>query len=247
MTLWDFDGETYETERDGERLAGQLGRVRDALLDREWHTLAEPRGALPRIGGRRLGAHPRPSEAALRRLADRARIRRPWPLALPSGRATRRGDPMTETEATTDPQTLALLRNDVRGLTKAQIGDLVATLTERAGIDPALAPIDLITDKQTGAIRVYFNARGAAELAKRRDLSDDELDIDIRESVVIAKLTMTDPVTGRRRTDVGASGFKPDWPDSLANAIKKASTSAHRRVTMGMVGIFIDEPLVDPE
>ena len=76
---------------------------------------------------------------------------------------------------------------DVRGLTKAQIGDLVATLTQRMGIDPALAPIDLIADKQTGAIRVYINARGAAESAKRRDLSDDELDIDIREAVVIVK------------------------------------------------------------
>jgi hypothetical protein len=145
-------------------------------------------------------------------------------------------------DPTTDPQTLALLRNDVRGLTKTQIGELVAALTERMGIDPALAPIDLITDKQTGAIRVYINARGAAELAKRRDLSDDDLDFDIRDTVVIAKLTMTDPQTGRRRTDVGAAGFKPDWPDSLASAVKKASTSAHRRVTLGMVGVFIDEP-----
>ena len=146
------------------------------------------------------------------------------------------------TEPTTDPQTLALLRNDVRGLSKAAIGDLVAALTDRMGIDPALAPIDLITDKQTGAIRVYINARGAAELAKRRDLSDDELDIDIREAVVIVKLTMVNPETGRRRSDVGAASFKPDWADSLASAIKKASTSAHRRVTLGMVGVFIDEP-----
>jgi hypothetical protein len=146
-------------------------------------------------------------------------------------------------EPTTDPMALALLRNDVRGLTKTQIGALVASLTERMGIDPALAPIDLIPDKQTGAIRPYVNARGAAELAKRRDLSDDELEVDIRDAVVIVKLTMSDPGTGRRRTDIGASGFKPDWPDSLANAIKKASTSAHRRVTLGMVGIFLDEPV----
>jgi len=148
----------------------------------------------------------------------------------------------TTEQPTADPQTLALLRNDVRGLTKAEIGQLVAALTDRMGIDPALAPIDLITDKQTGAIRVYINARGAAELAKRRDLSDDGLDFDIREAVVIAKLTMTDPATGRRRSDVGAAAFKADWPDSLASAIKKASTSAHRRVTLGMVGVFIDEP-----
>ena len=34
---------------------------------------------------------------------------------------------------------------------------------------------------------------------------------------------MTNPETGRRRTDVGASAFMPDWADSLASAIKKAS------------------------
>ena len=145
-------------------------------------------------------------------------------------------------EPTSDPVALALLRNDVRGLTKKQIADLVAGLAERMGVDPALAPVDLIVDKQTGAIRPYLNARAAAEIAKRRDLSDDALLIDIRESVVIVTLTMSDPATGRRRTDVGASAFKSDWPDSLANAIKKASTSAHRRVSLGIAGIFIAEP-----
>lgn len=145
-------------------------------------------------------------------------------------------------EPTDDPKTLALLRNDVRGLSKTQIAELVGELADRMGVDRALAPVDLIVDKQSGAIRPYLNARGAAELAKRRDLSDDVLEIDIRDSVVIATLTMSDPATGRRRTDVGASAFKADWPDSIASAIKKASTSAHRRVTLGMVGIFIDEP-----
>jgi hypothetical protein len=153
---------------------------------------------------------------------------------------------MTDTDTTeaiaADPKALALLRNDVRGLSKAQIGELVASLTERMGIDPALAPVDLIVDKQTGAIRPYLNARGAAELAKRHDLSDDELTIDIRETVVIVRLTIVNPATGRRRTDVGAAAFKPDWPADMAAAIKKASTSAHRRVTLGMVGIFLDEP-----
>jgi hypothetical protein len=41
MTLWDFDGETFDRKRDGARLAAQLGRVRVALEDGEWHTLAE--------------------------------------------------------------------------------------------------------------------------------------------------------------------------------------------------------------
>ena len=74
-------------------------------------------------------------------------------------------------EIPADPQTLALLRNDLRGMTREAMGALIAALVERMGIDPALAPIDLITDKR-GEIRLYINARGAAELAKRHELSD---------------------------------------------------------------------------
>lgn len=39
MTDNDFGGETYDPERDGERLAKQLTAVRRAMLDHGWHTL----------------------------------------------------------------------------------------------------------------------------------------------------------------------------------------------------------------
>ena len=141
----------------------------------------------------------------------------------------------------TDERTLALLRNDLRGLSKAAIGELVAELTSRMGVDPALAPIDLIPDK-SGALRVYINARGAAELAKRRDLSDVSLEVDIRDRVVIVQGAKTDPATGRIVRDVGASAYDPDRPDSLARAVKSAATSSHRRTTLRAVGIFLSEP-----
>lgn len=140
-----------------------------------------------------------------------------------------------------DERTLALLRNDLRGLSKADIGALVAELTSRMGIPPALAPIDLIPDNRTGALRVYINARGAAELAKRHDLSDVALEVDIRERVVIvqgAKVT----VTGRTVRDVGAAAYDPDRPQTQAQAIKAATTSCHRRTTLRAVGVFVSEP-----
>jgi hypothetical protein len=40
-TLWDFDGETYERDRDRDRLSRQLVAVRSVLSDYEPHTLAE--------------------------------------------------------------------------------------------------------------------------------------------------------------------------------------------------------------
>lgn len=146
-------------------------------------------------------------------------------------------DPTTEV---IDERTKALLRNDLRGLTKDDIGRLVAELTQRMGVDPALAPIDLIADR-SGALRVYINARGASELAKRHQLSDDELDVDIRERVVIVKVAKTDP-DGRMLRDVGAAAFDPDRPETLARGVKAATTSAHRRATLRMVGIFLSEP-----
>lgn len=138
-----------------------------------------------------------------------------------------------------DDQTLALLRNDLRGLTKGQIQSLVAELTRRMGVDPALAPIDLIPDRN-GALRVYINARGAAELAKVADLSDVALEVDIRERVVIVQGSKSTP-TGRIVRDVGAASYDPDRPDSLARAVKAATTSCHRRTTLRAVGIFLSE------
>ena len=61
-------------------------------------------------------------------------------------------------EAALDPETRALLLNDMSGLSKATIGLMVAKLAERMGVDPALAPVDIIVDKKAndgrGAIRL---------------------------------------------------------------------------------------------
>jgi hypothetical protein len=40
-SLWDFDGTTYEPERDKTRLSRQLIAVRSFMSDYEWHTLEE--------------------------------------------------------------------------------------------------------------------------------------------------------------------------------------------------------------
>lgn len=148
----------------------------------------------------------------------------------------------TEPTVAADERTLALLRNDLRGLSREAIGEMVAELTSRMGVDPALAPIDLIADR-SGALRVYINARGAAELAKRHDLSDVSLEIDIRRDpdVVIVQGTKTTP-DGRVIRDVGASSYDSSRGDSVARAVKTATTSAHRRTTLRAVGIFISEP-----
>ena len=42
LPLWgDFDGETYEPERDRERIGRQILCVRSAMSDHRWHVLAE--------------------------------------------------------------------------------------------------------------------------------------------------------------------------------------------------------------
>lgn len=37
----EFDGQTYESNRDRERLKAQLSRVRQVMSDYEWHTLSD--------------------------------------------------------------------------------------------------------------------------------------------------------------------------------------------------------------
>ena len=41
MTTPTFDGASYSADRDGTRLAQQMGRVRRVMADGTWHTLAE--------------------------------------------------------------------------------------------------------------------------------------------------------------------------------------------------------------
>ena len=41
MQLQFFDGETFDFDRDAERLTGQLDRVRSVMRDGRWRTLAE--------------------------------------------------------------------------------------------------------------------------------------------------------------------------------------------------------------
>lgn len=36
-----FDGKTFDPSRDGDRLSGQLQKVRAIMLDHQWHTLKE--------------------------------------------------------------------------------------------------------------------------------------------------------------------------------------------------------------
>lgn len=128
------------------------------------------------------------------------------------------------------------------------MGELVAELAARMGIDPALAPIDILetrfrkADGSWGSkLSLYVNSRGASELAKRHELTDLSLEVDIRDRVVIVQCAKATP-SDRIVRDVGASAFDPEKPDTLAMAVKKATTSAHRRVTLRAVGIFLDEP-----
>jgi hypothetical protein len=51
-----FDGRTFSPVEDGERLAGQLERVRRYMSDGAWHTIAEVAAA---VGGSEAGVSAR--------------------------------------------------------------------------------------------------------------------------------------------------------------------------------------------
>ena len=51
-----FDGATFQTERDGERLRSQLQRVRDLMIDGQWRTLQQ---IARQVGGSEAGVSAR--------------------------------------------------------------------------------------------------------------------------------------------------------------------------------------------
>jgi len=51
-----FDGSTFQPERDGERLRSQLQRVRDLMIDGQWRTL---RQIAHQVGGSEAGVSAR--------------------------------------------------------------------------------------------------------------------------------------------------------------------------------------------
>jgi len=54
--LAQFDGSTFQPERDGERLRSQLQRVRDLMIDGQWRTLAQ---LAQHVGGSEAGVSAR--------------------------------------------------------------------------------------------------------------------------------------------------------------------------------------------
>lgn len=133
----------------------------------------------------------------------------------------------------------ALMRGDLRGLDKDQIASVVATMTERMGVSPALAPIDIIPTRE-GKLVLYINARGAAELRKRHGISIDSLEpIKTDPDVVVLRCVVSDP-DGKRDSAIGACEYDPARPGTIARAWMVAETRAKRRATMSAVGIFLE-------
>jgi hypothetical protein len=54
--LAQFDGSTFQPERDGERLRSQLQRVRDLMIDGQWRTLQQ---IAHHVGGSEAGVSAR--------------------------------------------------------------------------------------------------------------------------------------------------------------------------------------------
>lgn len=54
--VFQFGGKTFEAEKDGKRLTGQLNRVRELMSDGKWRTLAEIQSV---VGGSEAGVSAR--------------------------------------------------------------------------------------------------------------------------------------------------------------------------------------------
>lgn len=134
---------------------------------------------------------------------------------------------------------LALMRGDLRGLTKGQVADVVAGLAERMGVDPALSPIDVIPTRE-GRLVPYINAKGAAQLRRIHALEVVSIDlVKERPGLVVVRCTLR-RADGSLDMAYGAAEWREDRPADEARAWMVAETRAKRRATMSAVGIFLE-------
>lgn len=136
---------------------------------------------------------------------------------------------------------LALMRGDLRGLTKGQIAEVVEGLARDAGLNPALSPIDVIPTRE-GRLVPYINAKGAAALRRLHGLEVTAIDlVKERAGLVVLRCILRRP-DGTTDMAYGAADWREDRPADEARAWMVAETRAKRRATMSAVGIFLEGP-----
>jgi hypothetical protein len=141
---------------------------------------------------------------------------------------------------------LALMRGDLRGLTRGQVAEVVASLCERMGIDPSLAPIDVIPTRE-GKLIPYINAKGAAELRRRHGLEVTSIEVVKERAGLVVLRCVLRGQDGRTDQAFGAAEWREDRPQDEARSWMVAETRAKRRATMSAVGIFLEGPSEEVE
>ena len=137
---------------------------------------------------------------------------------------------------------LALMRGDLRGLTKGQIAQVVENLAQQMGVDPSLAPIDIIPTRE-GKLIPYINAKGAAQLRRKHGLEVVSIDlVKERAGLVVLRCTLRRASDGSLDMAFGAATWREDRPGDEAMAWMVAETRAKRRATMSAVGVFLEGP-----
>lgn len=152
-----------------------------------------------------------------------------------------------------------ILHNDLSKLSKEQQVQYVAYRCNKAGLDVAGSPFNLIPNKE-GKLFLYANKEAAAQLNQLRSLSPVVSKEEFLMDNTIYKVTYRVTENGRTTEDCGAVGLvkvkkmagKEDEirklsPDEVADAIMKAHTKAKRRAILTHCGIGtndLDEPLI---
>lgn len=142
-----------------------------------------------------------------------------------------------------------ILNNDLSVLSKEQRVQYVGYRCQKAGLDVAGSPFNLIPNKE-GKLFLYANKEAAAQLNQLRSLSPVVSKEEFLMDNTIYKVTYKVTENGRATEDCGAVGLvkikkmngQPDEirklsPDEVADAIMKAHTKAKRRAILTHCGI----------
>jgi len=149
-----------------------------------------------------------------------------------------------KTDNKTQAYEMALIMNDLSGLTPAQRLAYIKAVCESLKINPLTQPFGFIAFKG-GELKLYTKRDCTDQLRKRDHVSVGLPEkIDILDCIAFRVLVSTPQ--GRTDSAIGAVPSKGLSGLDLANAVMKAETKAKRRATLSICGLgLLDESEID--
>jgi hypothetical protein len=152
--------------------------------------------------------------------------------------------PQQETELTPQLAMQIALSGNLATLGDSQRWQYYLRYCEYLGLDPITRPFDLLTTTNEDGTKktvLYANASCASQIADKREVSYTKPEYEVFDKLQVIVIRVCARMGNRERWGEGVVDLLNKKGRSLENALKKASTQAHRRATLALCGIAMPD------